>query len=102
MEPVHVGVGGLQMPTESRLYISHVTADTYKISVFWDVSPDITSKVSVFILLHAGFLLGLHLDPEDGGNIFVRNVGFHRTVQRHIHEDRTLHNHRSENARSYN
>jgi hypothetical protein len=26
-------------------------------------------------LLHAGFLLGIVFDPEDGGNIFPRNVG---------------------------
>jgi hypothetical protein len=24
---------------------------------------------------HAGFLLGLFFDPEDGGDIFIRNVG---------------------------
>jgi hypothetical protein len=24
---------------------------------------------------HAGFLLGLFFDPEDGGNMFLRNVG---------------------------
>jgi hypothetical protein len=26
-------------------------------------------------LLHAGFLLGLLFDPEDGGDILVENVG---------------------------
>jgi hypothetical protein len=25
--------------------------------------------------LHAGFLLGLFFDPEDGGNMFLRNIG---------------------------
>jgi hypothetical protein len=24
---------------------------------------------------HAGFLLGLFFDPEDGGDMFLRNVG---------------------------
>jgi p-aminobenzoyl-glutamate transporter AbgT len=24
---------------------------------------------------HAGFLLGLFLDPEDGGDMYLRNVG---------------------------
>jgi hypothetical protein len=26
-------------------------------------------------LLHAGFLFGLFFDPEDGGDMFFRNVG---------------------------
>jgi hypothetical protein len=27
------------------------------------------------IYFHAGFLLGLFFDPEDGSDIFLRNVG---------------------------
>jgi hypothetical protein len=27
-------------------------------------------------MFHAAFLLGLFLDPEDGGHMFLRNVGF--------------------------
>jgi hypothetical protein len=27
-------------------------------------------------MLHAGFLLGLFFDLEDGGNIFLQNVGY--------------------------
>jgi hypothetical protein len=30
---------------------------------------------SVCYLLHAGFMLGVLFDPEDGGDIFLRNVG---------------------------
>jgi hypothetical protein len=26
-------------------------------------------------LLHVGFLLGLFFDPEDGGDMFLQNVG---------------------------
>jgi hypothetical protein len=26
-------------------------------------------------LLHVGILIGLFIDPEDGGDIFLRNVG---------------------------
>jgi hypothetical protein len=30
---------------------------------------------SALYLLQAGFLLGLFFDPEDGGDMFFRNVG---------------------------
>jgi hypothetical protein len=29
-----------------------------------------------FEVLHAGFLLGSFFSPEDGGHIFLRNVGW--------------------------
>jgi hypothetical protein len=38
---------------------------------------EITIKqvASTAVLLYAGFLLGLFFGPEDGGEIFLRNVG---------------------------
>jgi hypothetical protein len=33
------------------------------------------SRALVCYLLHADFLLRLFFDPEDGGEIFLRNVG---------------------------
>jgi hypothetical protein len=30
-------------------------------------------------LLHAGFWLGLSFDPEVGGDMFLRNFGWHST-----------------------
>jgi hypothetical protein len=41
------------------------------------------------------------VDPEDGGDMFLRNVRWHST-RRYITEDGTLHNHRCENLTSYN
>jgi hypothetical protein len=42
-------------------------------------------------LLHAGFLFALFFDPEDGGNMFLCNVGyFCWTTWHYIPEDRTL------------
>jgi hypothetical protein len=35
-------------------------------------------KISLALLatcVHAGFLLGLYIDPEDGGDMFIRNFG---------------------------
>jgi hypothetical protein len=32
-------------------------------------------EASAFSMLHAGFLLGVFFYPEDGGSMFLRNVG---------------------------
>jgi hypothetical protein len=51
-------------------------------------------------LLHAGLLLGLLCNHEDGGDMFLSKVDFHQTVWHYIAEDRTLH-HCYENLKSY-
>jgi hypothetical protein len=78
-----------------------------KNSVFWDITLCSPLKVSwhfggtssgskqssAWYLLHAGFLLGLFFDPEDGGDMFLRTlVDYQRTTQHYIPEDRTLQN----------
>jgi hypothetical protein len=40
----------------------------FKNSIFWDIKP------CSYYLLHAGFLLGF-FNPEDGGNMFIQNIG---------------------------
>jgi hypothetical protein len=44
-----------------------------KSSRFWDIMPCIALKVTC--LFCAAFLLDLLLTPEDGGDMFLQNVG---------------------------
>jgi hypothetical protein len=48
-------------------------------STFWDITLWSSLKAewlcSACCLLHAGLLLGLFFDPEDGRDVFLRNVG---------------------------
>jgi hypothetical protein len=39
--------------------------------------------------------------PEDGGDMFLRNISFYKNTQRHIPEDDSLHSHRRGNLKSY-
>jgi hypothetical protein len=38
--------------------------------------PKFWRNISSGYFLHAGFLLGLFFGPEDGGDMFLRNVGW--------------------------
>jgi hypothetical protein len=53
-------------------------------------------------LIATCFSLHLFFDIEDGGDMFLRNVGWLSTAYSALYpRDRTLHNHRSENLKSY-
>jgi hypothetical protein len=75
-----------------------------KSSIFWDTTPCSLLKVNgisqarnqreIALLptcFHARFLLGLIFDPEEVGDMFLRNVvDFQRITRRYIPEDRIL------------
>jgi hypothetical protein len=60
-----------------------LTAVAMKSIIFWDITPcsplkfdrRIGEKYRIATCLHAGFSLGLFFDPEDGGGIFLLNIG---------------------------
>jgi hypothetical protein len=53
-------------------------------------------------MFHANSLLGFFFGPEDGGDMLSENsVDIQQTLLRYIPEDRTLHNHRCDNLKSY-
>jgi hypothetical protein len=52
-------------------------------------------------LLPIGVLLRLLFDPVDGGDVFLRNVCLLSPDYTAIPEDRSFHNHRCENLKSY-
>jgi hypothetical protein len=81
-----------------------LTAVFMKSTIFWDISPCSPLEVnrrfggtrplhlqgwriswagnqreSRWLCFHAGFLLGLFFNPEDGGNMFLRNFGWFST-----------------------
>jgi hypothetical protein len=41
-------------------------------SIYWDIKQQ--AKICV-LRFHVGFLFGLLYNPEDGGDIFLQNVG---------------------------
>jgi hypothetical protein len=47
-----------------------------KSNIFWNITPstDVSEESLLATCFHAGFLLDLCLDPEDGDDMFLRNV----------------------------
>jgi hypothetical protein len=70
----------------------HINRDpAFKSPIFWDITPCSPVKVnrslsgtrrlhlqssSTLCLFHAGLLLGLLFNAEDGGDMFLRNIGW--------------------------
>jgi hypothetical protein len=98
---LHIGINNMD-----HAGFTVLTAVVMKSSILWDISPISPLKNNrrfgetyllyiqgsrmshaknskVCYLLHAGFLLGLFFDPEDGSDIFLQ-----RTTRRYIPDDR--------------
>jgi hypothetical protein len=58
--------------------------------IFICKSTDISGEhvASDFYLFHAGFMLDLFFEPEDGGDIFFRNVGWLSAVYKALYPKR--------------
>jgi hypothetical protein len=76
---------GMRGATPPLAGFQTLTAVIMKSSVLWDITPCSLFKVSrlfggtsffcrLSLLIHADFLLGLFFEPEDGGDLFLRNV----------------------------
>jgi hypothetical protein len=67
------------------------------ISLLYIIRNSVQRIALLAACFHAGFLL-----PEDGGDMFLRHVGWLSTdyTALYIPEDITLHNHRCENLKS--
>jgi hypothetical protein len=74
-----------------------------KSAIFWGIMPCSPFEAEpLATCFNAGFLLGIFFDPEDGGDIFLRNIGWlSMATLRYIPEDSILHNHCCENLKSY-
>jgi hypothetical protein len=61
--------------TNGRMFVGFevLTAVVMKSTIFWDITLCSPLKVNRRCF-HAVFLLSLFFDPEDGGDMFLRNV----------------------------
>jgi hypothetical protein len=59
-----------QETTYSGVGFEVLIAVVMRSTVFWDIR-----RALLATCFYAGFLLGLFFDPEDGGDMFLRNVG---------------------------
>jgi hypothetical protein len=71
----HVLYGRFNTKFNIRIYLQPAQSTSHYHN-YWVISPKFISILSsACYLLYANFLLGLFFDPEDGGDIFLRNVG---------------------------
>jgi hypothetical protein len=66
-------IGGFSRRTQLRKMMMMIIIIITITTIFWDITLYSPLKVKQSICFHAGILLGL-LGPEDGGEMFLRNV----------------------------
>jgi hypothetical protein len=57
--------------TDTYVGFEILTVVVMKNIIFWDIMPCSLLKVNLATCFHAGILLGLSFDPEDGGDMFL-------------------------------
>jgi hypothetical protein len=68
----------------------------------FQTSPSDPNVFIFSVIVLVACLLGSLLNLEDGGIMFLRNVGkFNQVTRYHIKENSTLHNHRCKNLKSH-
>jgi hypothetical protein len=56
--------------------VSRVVSSVVEHRIIWETSAQISKESFASIFLQAGFLLGLHINTENGGDMYLRNIGW--------------------------
>jgi hypothetical protein len=80
-----IDIAGGEKLQKVKTWYSNLKCTAFNCTLFWNITPSSPLKVkrdvseehieaSLITRFHSGFLFGLYFDPEDGGNMFLRNM----------------------------
>jgi hypothetical protein len=95
----HLNLLSFKTPKMTLMLVAH---NAYSAMRHHELSVSRVLLCSACYLLHAGFLHGLFLDPEDGVDFSSEtSADFQQSTQLYIPECRRTHNHRCESLKSH-